>query len=108
MLWGSSDGGSSSSGSSNSASSSSSGSSSTAAAVMKAAATEAFSMSLAGATCAAFTGAVLGGGWSLLRDDDSVHMSKVQRKTLGGALVVLGLYLGRPAGLRRAWLSGDD
>jgi hypothetical protein len=70
------------------------------------AATEVFSMSLAGATCAAFTGAVLGGGWSLLRDDDSV--SKVQRKTLGGALVVLGLYLGRPAGLRRAWLSGDD
>jgi hypothetical protein len=49
---------------------------------------------------------VLGGGWSLLRDDDSV--SKVQRKTLGGALFVLGLYLGSPAGLRRAWLSGDD
>ena len=103
MLWGSSDGGSSSSGSSNSASSS--GGSCTGAAVMKAA-TEVFSMSLVDATCAAFTGAVLGGGWSLLRDDDSV--SKVQRKTLGGALVVLGLYLGSPAGLRRAWLSGDD
>jgi hypothetical protein len=65
---------------------------------------ERLSVSLSGALMAALSGAVLGGGRSLMYDDEA-SSSKTARKACGGALLVVGLYLFAPAGLRREWLD---
>ena len=52
------------------------------------------------------SGAVLGGGWSMLHDEEYT-LAKTRRKAFGGSMFVFGLYLFAPTMLRKAWLSSN-
>lgn len=61
-------------------------------------------ITLIGAGIAAFSGAVLGGGWSMLHDEEYT-LAKTRRKAFGGSMFAFGLYLFAPTMLRKSWLS---
>jgi hypothetical protein len=63
-------------------------------------------ITLIGAGMAALSGAVLGGGWSMLHDEEYT-LAKTRRKAFGGSMFVFGLYLFAPTMLRKAWLSSN-
>ena len=55
-----------------------------------------------GAVIALATGAVIGCGYSLFKDQDLRRSVKI---TAGAALSVMGAFLFAPAGLRRMWMG---
>lgn len=63
-----------------------------------------FGLSVAGTITAAVTGMFLGAGYVLLHNDKA-SMEIVRRRTMGGALLITGLYLWAPAWMRRGWLD---
>ena len=60
-------------------------------------------LSATGTATAMLAGALLGGGYGLLKND--LRWEDVARRTAGGSLFVAGLYLFAPAALRAAWLD---
>lgn len=65
-------------------------------------------LSVEGFLFAAISGAFIGAGYGLLQDTNNngelLH-SSLQRRTLGGSLLVSGLYLFSPSFLRGLWLN---
>ena len=66
-------------------------------------------LSITGATIAGLSGLLLGLGYSLLNDEEGVEKKggnfgrTVARKTLGGGVMTLGLYLFSPNWIRQIW-----
>ena len=52
------------------------------------------------AILAIVSGAMMGAGYAFFNDEDE---RRFQQRSVGGAVMVLGLYVFAPAGLREAW-----
>ena len=55
-----------------------------------------------GVVYSAATGALLGIGYDVLSDE---REAKIEKRAIGGATILLGLYLGSPTWLREIWFG---